>query len=229
MRYTVDLESAKKGATIGGNYLDAGMHKVTIAQAYEIKASSGAVGVHIDIETETGTKGRFELWVESGAGEEYFGREKLDAIQVVTGTKDLSPTKGTIDFYDFETSSDAKKNAICLSGIMNKKMVVVLNKSAYEGSDGTGKSRIELLSPLKFDTLQNAQEILDKMEAGGWKKALDYAKLLTDKADKEIAVINGANGNGMQPQSFGSDSLGGVAETSTNEMPSFDDDDDFPF
>jgi hypothetical protein len=215
--YQLDKQSAENGSGSSSNYLEEGLHEVTVEQAYEFTAGTGAKGVHIDFKSKSGATRGLNFYTVNKDGEHIFGMDQLQAIMAVTKIRSINPQSGTVKVRRFNEQANAYEDqqiqAPVLMELVGKQLGIIIHKEAntYEGRT---RARYNMTAPLVAGTNQTAIEVLNSKEATSWESLLRNAESRSEKAAKEIA----ASGNQPASQTAGESYGGGDAY-----------DDDIPF
>lgn len=216
--YQLDKASAENGSGSASNFLEEGLHDVTIFQAYEIVASTGTKGVRIDFKSKQGANRQLTFYVQNAAGEKIFGMDQLHAIMAATKTKQLNAVQGVVTYYDFDTKKEQQKQVMILPELVNKPLSVILHKEANKNpNDGITRIQYSMTAPLVAGTLQTAFEVLNSKEAKQHTALIEAALKRSEKAVDEVARAQAGNPQPASP-SAGSD-YGKPADDLDQEIP----------
>lgn len=206
--YQLDKKSAENGSGSSSNYLEEGMHQVTIEQAYEFKASTGAQGVHIDFKSDTGATRGLNFYTVNKNGEHIFGMDQLQAIMAVTKIRNITPQLGTVNVRRFNEQTNAyedqQEQAQVLMELLGKQLGIIIHKEAntYEGRTS---ARYNMTAPLVAGTNQTAVEVLNSKEASSWESLLKNSVSRSGKATREIAATNNQPASQTAGSNYGGD------------------------
>lgn len=188
--YELNKESAEKGSGSNSNFLEEGLHEVTIEQAYEVKAGTGAKGVHIDFKSKSGGARGLVFYTHNKQGEAIFGMDQLQAIMAVCKVRQINTQAGLVKARQYNEQSksyeDVQLQAQILMELISKPLELILRKEANT-HDGATRARYAMSSPLVSGTKQTALEVLNSKEAKSWGAILASALASSEKAEKQIS------------------------------------------
>ncbi len=219
--YNLQKEKAIAGGkTGGGNFIkESGGYVGKILHAKEVVAKTGSVGIEIAFENDEGQHANFlALYTHNVKGEELWGLDKVNALMTCCKVKTLTPVAGTIEEFDFTTSSEIKKSVTLYSELSNARVGLIIQKEHYLKVNGEQAEKGSDYSAFNAESKQTADEIMEGKTA----ERLD--KTLATLTDKDSRKKGGAKG---KPASGGEDSSMDYGPETDGSMPDFDD--DIPF
>jgi hypothetical protein len=159
--YTLDPQSARKADSQGAMITELGKYIGTITQAVEITASTGTTGLDLTFESQ-GQKARLSLYTRRENGEPLMGLELVMAIMTVLGLREIKPTKGTYQKYDFDAKAMVERQGTIFPALCGKPIGILLETEEYAAKDGSTKTRMILKGVFQANTELVASEILDR-------------------------------------------------------------------
>lgn len=209
--FNLDVESAKKADKEGGRINRTDKFVGTISKFEFVQASTGTQGFEVELVTDEKEEGRFFVWTTGSDGKSFFGRDKINAMMTCCAVKTLTPTKRSIEKYNFDSKGMEWKEGYTAPEIEGKEVGMLLQLEEYE-KDGELKTRLNLISCFQASTGLMAKEILER-------------KTTPELLEKAYARLM-KNGDKKLPQSQAQTQGGGYGQTSSTAIK---DDDDLPF
>lgn len=132
----------------GGGPLESGLYAATVALAYITKASSGALGLVLNLKTEAGKEIRQTLWMTSGTakggknyyekdGEKHYlpGFNHANSLSLLTVGKEISALETetkVVNVYSAEAKSEVPTKVEMLMDLIGKEILVGLIKQTVD-------------------------------------------------------------------------------------------------
>jgi hypothetical protein len=145
---TDDTIADEKDSVGGGGVLDSGIYAAKIAMAYLTKASSGALGLVLDLKTEAGKNLKQTLWMTSGTakgcknyyekdGEKHYlpGFLHANALALLTVGKEISQLETenkVVNVYSYEAKAEVPTKVDVLMDLLNQEIIVGVIKQTVD-------------------------------------------------------------------------------------------------
>lgn len=149
--------SEEKDSVGSGGPLESGLYAATVALAYITKASSGAMGLVLNLKTDAGKEIRQTLWMTSGTakggknyyekdGEKHYlpGFNHANSLALLTVGKEISAMETetkVVNVYSAEAKSEVPTKVEMLMDLIGKEILVGLIKQTVDKTkknDNTG-------------------------------------------------------------------------------------------
>jgi hypothetical protein len=143
---TISEEKDSVGGS--GGPLESGLYAATVALAYITKASSGALGLVLNLKTEAGKEIRQTLWMTSGTakggknyyekdGEKHYlpGFNHANSLALLTVGKEISSLETetkVVNVYSAEAKSEVPTKVEMLMDLIGKEILVGLIKQTVD-------------------------------------------------------------------------------------------------
>lgn len=160
--YTLNKEYAIEGDGSGSNRItESGAYTGTITTAESVSATTGTIGIEIHFETSDGQKAYFTLWTHKASGQEVYGLKQLNALMTTLQQKQLTPTRGNINKYNFDSKQEEQVQATVYPEL-HKPAGLVLQMEEYINNNGDKKQRMNFFAAFNPQTRQTAAEVMNK-------------------------------------------------------------------
>lgn len=169
--YKLNPENARTVAT-GAWLTQTGKYIGKITGAEYLKSSSGANGIQLSFESNTGLKTNFlNLWLENGKGESLYGRKVLDALMTCLKLRGIKAQHGIVKRDDGK-----QEEATIFPDFIGKSIGFLLEREEYVNNAGALKARMVIVAPFDAHDERIAIEILDNKPAGTLPKLVAQLK-----------------------------------------------------
>ena len=166
--YSLDPNMARQADEKSGRIEETGAFTGRIKYAIATKSHGGAEGIELHFESSDRRDARVTVWTYKKDGSvNDSGMRLVNAIMTCVMTKQLTPTEGNADVYDFATSSRVSKR-VTLFPELQKPVGIVLQLAPEEyKKNGEIKvaNRLEIYAAYNSQTGMTASEILTKATA----------------------------------------------------------------
>lgn len=146
---STDSSIAEEKDSVGtGGPLESGLYAATVALAYITKASSGALGLVLNLKTEAGREIRQTLWMTSGTakggknyyekdGEKFYlpGFNHANSLSLLTVGKEISALETetkVVNVYSAEAKSEVPTKVEMLMDLIGKEILIGLIKQTVD-------------------------------------------------------------------------------------------------
>lgn len=219
----------------GGFINQTGAYTGIFEIAYYHTSASGAKAIHFDFVADDGAANSFDIyyWTPKDGGKELeigmgvIQEQLMNLLRVNT----LKESPGVVSVYDWDTQSNVDKNVTLLPGLMNKRIGIVYQETAYQRTKPRNGSMFGTnFQPVFYfdaETSKTAKELVDKAtESVSLSKYLEnLAPIYVPKKirDAYYCEINGEDAN--------VESKAKTQQPTQTSMPALanDFDDDIPF
>jgi len=219
----------------GGFINQTGAYTGTFENAYYHTSASGAKAIHFDFVADDGASNSFDIyyWTPKDGGKELdigmgiIQEQLMNLLRVNT----LKESPGVVSVYDWNTQSNVDKNVITLPGLINKRIGIVFQETAYQRTKARNGSMFGTnFQPVFYfdaETSKTAKELVDKApEALALPKYLENLAPIYVPKNIRVAYYAEINGEDANIQSKAATQQ----PTQTSMPPSYDDfDEDIPF
>lgn len=159
--YALDTTAARKADSIGGSIREIGKYVGTFTQAEDIEAKSGTRGIALNFDSN-GQKARLSLYTVMKDGKKIMGFDALMAILTVLSVKTIKPVAGVVTGWDYDTSTETKKQGQIFPELCDKPIGLLLETEDYLSGSGEQKTRMALKGIFQAGTELTASEIIDR-------------------------------------------------------------------
>ena len=165
----------------GGFIRETGFYSCTITKAYEQKSQNTlSEAIAFEVVTDTGSTGRFSLWVvgKEGTSLDKNGKElsavtSVNDLMILLDIDELTSKPGKVKVYDFDLKQDVEQRKMVFTDLIDQQIGIV-----FEMRDNTwnGKTTIrpEFAGFYDAETRQSAAEKLGDTDALAWQRNLEY-------------------------------------------------------
>ncbi len=166
--YSLDPNMARQADEKSGRIEETGAFTGRIKYAIATKSTGGAEGIELHFESSDRRDARITVWTYKKDGSvNDSGMRLINAIMTCVMTKQLTPTEGNADVYDFATSSRVSKRVTLFPEL--QKPVGIVFQLAPEEYRKNGEirvaNRLEIYAAYNSQTGMTASEILTKAAA----------------------------------------------------------------
>ncbi len=166
--YSLDPNMARQADEKSGRIEETGAFTGRIKYAIATKSTGGAEGIELHFESSDRRDARVTVWTYKKDGSvNDSGMRLINAIMTCVMTKQLTPTEGNADVYDFATSSRVSKRVTLFPEL--QKPVGIVFQLAPEEYRKNGEirvaNRLEIYAAYNSQTGMTASEILTKAAA----------------------------------------------------------------
>lgn len=166
--YSLDPNMARQADEKSGRIEETGAFTGRIKYAIATKSPGGAEGIELHFESSDRRDARVTVWTyKKDGGVNDSGMRLINAIMTCVMTKQLTPTEGNADVYDFATSSRVSKRVTLFPEL--QKPVGIVFQLAPEEYQKNGEirvaNRLEIYAAYNSQTGMTASEILTKATA----------------------------------------------------------------
>ena len=219
----------------GGFINQTGAYTGIFESVYYHTSGSGAKAIHFDFVADDGAANSFDIyyWTPKDGGKELeigmgiIQEQLMNLLRVNT----LKESPGVVSVYDWTTQSNVDKNVTLLPGLMNKRIGIVYQETAYQRTKPRNGSMFGTnFQPVFYfdaESSKTAKELVDKAsEAVALPKYLENLSPIYVPKNIRVAYYAELNGEDANIQSKAETQQ----PTQTSMPPSFDDfDDDIAF
>lgn len=194
--YSLDPNMARQADEKSGRIEETGAFNGRIKYAIATKSSGGAEGIELHFESNDRRDARVTVWTYKKDGSvNESGMRLINAIMTCVMTKQLTPTEGNAEVYDFATSSRVNKRVMLFPEL--QKPVGFVFQLAPEEYEKNGEikvaNRLEIYAAYNVQTEMTASEILSKSAT-----AEKLQQMLASVKDKAVKRYKPKNGNAAQ-------------------------------
>ena len=166
--YSLDPNMARQADEKSGRIEETGAFTGRIKYAIATKSTGGAEGIELHFESSDRRDARVTVWTYKKDGSvNDSGMRLVNSIMTCVMTKQLTPTEGNADVYDFATSSRVSKRVTLFPEL--QKPVGIVFQLAPEEYKKNGEikvaNRLEIYAAYNSQTGMTASEILTKATA----------------------------------------------------------------
>ena len=166
--YSLDPNMARQADEKSGRIEETGAFTGRIKYAIATKSTGGAEGIELHFESSDRRDARVTVWTYKKDGSvNDSGMRLVNSIMTCVMTKQLTPTEGNADVYDFATSSRVSKRVTLFPEL--QKPVGIVFQLAPEEYKKNGEikvaNRLEIYAAYNSQTGMTASEILTKAAA----------------------------------------------------------------
>ena len=195
--YSLDPNMARQADEKSGRIEETGAFTGRIKYAIATKSPGGAEGIELHFESSDRRDARVTVWTyKKDGGVNDSGMRLINAIMTCVMTKQLTPTEGNADVYDFATSSRVSKRVTLFPEL--QKPVGIVFQLAPEEYKKNGEikvaNRLEIYAAYNSQTGMTASEILTKATAA--EKLQHMLSTVKDKPLKKYKPKAGDSGSG---------------------------------
>jgi hypothetical protein len=165
----------------GGFIRETGFYSCTITKAYEQKSQNTlSEAIAFEVVTDTGSTGRFSLWVvgKEGTSLDKNGKElsavtSVNDLMILLDIDELTSKPGKVKIYDFDLKQDVDQRKMVFSELLNQQIGIIfeMRDNTWNGKTTT---RPEFAGFYDAETRQSSAEKLGESEAVAWQRNLDY-------------------------------------------------------
>lgn len=163
--YNLDPNMARQADEKSGRIEETGAFTGSIKYAIATKSPGGAEGIELHFESNDRRDARVTVWTYKKDGSvNESGMRLINAIMTCVMTKQLTPTEGNAEVYDFATSSRVNKR-VTLFNELHKPVGIVFQLAPEEykkNGDIKVANRVEIYAAYNSQTGMTASEILAK-------------------------------------------------------------------
>lgn len=207
--YSLDPNMARQADEKSGRIEETGAFTGRIKYAIATKSTGGAEGIELHFESSDRRDARVTVWTYKKDGSvNDSGMRLINAIMTCVMTKQLTPTEGNADVYDFATSSRVSKRVTLFPEL--QKPVGIVFQLAPEEYKKNGEikvaNRLEIYAAYNSQTGMTASEILTKAAAA--EKLQHMLSTVKDKPLKKYkpkAVDSGSGATASHADEFEDD------------------------
>lgn len=135
--------------------------KLTRADA-TVSSEKGTKGINFEFTMPNGASTTFSLWYERENGERIdMGYNKVQSLMTILGLRNLKTAPGKVSVWDMDEKKRVEVDGEVYPDLIDKEVIVALEKELTTGSNGQDSYRMNLSSFLRKDKL-TAAEIRDK-------------------------------------------------------------------
>lgn len=194
--YSLDPNMARQADEKSGRIEETGAFAGRIKYAIATKSTGGAEGIELHFESNDRRDARVTVWTYKKDGSvNESGMRLINAIMTCVMTKQLTPTEGNAEVYDFATSSRVNKRVMLFPEL--QKPVGFVFQLAPEEYEKNGEikvaNRLEIYAAYNVQTEMTASEILSKSAT-----AEKLQQMLASVKDKAVKRYKPKNGNAAQ-------------------------------
>ena len=194
--YSLDPNMARQADEKSGRIEETGAFTGRIKYAIATKSPGGAEGIELHFESNDRRDARVTVWTYKKDGSvNESGMRLINAIMTCVMTKQLTPTEGNAEVYDFATSSRVNKRVTLFPEL--QKPVGFVFQLAPEEYEKNGEikvaNRLEIYAAYNVQTEMTASEILSKSAT-----AEKLQQMLASVKDKAVKKYKPKNGNAAQ-------------------------------
>ena len=195
--YSLDPNMARQADEKSGRIEETGAFTGRIKYAIATKSTGGAEGIELHFESSDRRDARVTVWTYKKDGSvNDSGMRLVNAIMTCVMTKQLTPTEGNADVYDFATSSRVSKRVTLFPEL--QKPVGIVFQLAPEEYKKNGEikvaNRLEIYAAYNSQTGMTASEILTRATAA--EKLQHMLSTVKDKQLKKYKPKAGDSGSG---------------------------------
>lgn len=195
--YSLDPNMARQADEKSGRIEETGAFTGRIKYAIATKSTGGAEGIELHFESSDRRDARVTVWTYKKDGSvNDSGMRLVNAIMTCVMTKQLTPTDGNADVYDFATSSRVSKRVTLFPEL--QKPVGIVFQLAPEEYKKNGEikvaNRLEIYAAYNSQTGMTASEILTRATAA--EKLQHMLSTVKDKPLKKYKPKAGDSGSG---------------------------------
>lgn len=162
MQYTITKESVDRASSPG--FIDQiGAYTGTFTQAYEARATTGAIGIAFDFQDDAGQRARWTLWTHRADGTAIFGEGQMASMLACMKLRSIDSRPGTAKVYDFDQGALVEKDVEVYPDLLNRPIGVFLQSEEYEKRDGETGVRMVPVGFFQVGTRLVAKEIMDRI------------------------------------------------------------------
>ena len=195
--YSLDPNMARQADEKSGRIEETGAFTGRIKYAIATKSTGGAEGIELHFESSDRRDARVTVWTYKKDGSvNDSGMRLVNSIMTCVMTKQLTPTEGNADVYDFATSSRVSKRVTLFPEL--QKPVGIVFQLAPEEYKKNGEikvaNRLEIYAAYNSQTGMTASEILTRATAA--EKLQHMLSTVKDKQLKKYKPKAGDSGSG---------------------------------
>lgn len=219
---TDDTIADEKDSVGGGGVLDSGIYAAKIAMAYLTKATSGALGLVIDLKTEAGKNLKQTLWMTSGTakgcknyyekdGEKHYlpGFLHANALALLTVGKEISQLETenkVVNVYSYEAKAEVPTKVDVLMDLLNQEIIVgvikqTVDKTKKNEATGVYEPTGETREENDIDKLFRASDRMTTAEIRAQAEAATFIDTWSNKWTGQVKnKAKGASGTAGAPK-----------------------------
>jgi hypothetical protein len=161
--YKLNADAAKAAHTGSNRLTDSGAYKGTLRAVFAEKSQRGAEGVFFVFDANNGTEpALLSLYTHGSDGKELMGFNTLNAIMTCLKVRELVPSKGEVELYDFDSRGFVKKVKEVFAVLAGKSVGFLLQQEEYLNSNQELRTRLNIVGAFEPSSSLMANEILDK-------------------------------------------------------------------
>lgn len=163
--YTMNPEGAKAAGQ--NNRIDeTGAYVGVLTRAEHVVSKANTEGIEFSFVDTQGRESSFlSIWTIKSDGSELSGRKMLDAMMTCMKVRSIEPSEQMVEKW--VNGAKANQKATVFTGLMNKRIGLLLAKEPYEATDGSIKSLMVIEGAYDCEGNRTAKNVLEQKPDDG--------------------------------------------------------------